>query len=76
MLFSYSLHCSNSSACHSLAGAVSDRQQLVDGATNSRDGQQLEVSPLQVEPSAAERYADSGIFWALRGVFLHLGLPL
>jgi len=28
----------------------------VDGVNVSRDGQSLEVSPLQVEPSAVERY--------------------
>jgi len=41
-----------------LLGPVSDREQLVEDASNSRDGPQHEVSPLQVEPSAAEKYVN------------------
>jgi len=43
-----------------LSGTGGDKQQLVDGGSNTRDGEQFEVSPLQVEPSAAERYAHIG----------------
>ena len=37
-----------------------DRQQLVDGGSNVRDGEQFEVSPLQLDPSTAEKYANYG----------------
>jgi len=40
----------------SLVGPESDKDQLVDDASNSRGDPQHEVSPLQVEPSPAERY--------------------